>query len=250
MARGGPRPADGDAVTPLSARAHVFVTDLDAPVLSGDDHHHLGRVLRLPPGSAVTAGDGAGGWRACRFTEAAALAIAGPISHDPRPAPPITVAFALVKGERPELAVQKLTELGVDRIAPFVAERSIVRWEPARAERQVERWRIIAHQAAMQSRRTWLAEVTPVGTFRSAAALPGAVLADLTGSAPSLDHPIVLVGPEGGWSPAERASGLPTVRFGAHVLRAETAAMAAGAILAAMRANLLADAPPSRHTVR
>jgi 16S rRNA (uracil1498-N3)-methyltransferase len=250
MASGAPRRADGGAVTPLNAKAHAFVADLDVPVLTGDDHHHLGRVLRLPAGSTVTAGDGAGRWRPCRFTGTTGLEIAGSIAADPSPTPPITVAFAVVKGERPELVVQKLTELGVDRIAPFVAERSVVRWEPARAERQVERWRVIARLAAMQSRRTWLPEVTAVGTFASAAELPGAALADLAGSAPSLDHPVLLVGPEGGWSSAERASGLPTVRLGAHVLRAETAAIAAAAILAAMRAGLLTNLSQTGQTAR
>jgi 16S rRNA (uracil1498-N3)-methyltransferase len=237
-------------VTPMIARAHVFVADLDAPVLDGGDHHHLVRVLRLRPGSDVTAGDGAGGWRPCRLTEGRALEIAGPTIREPRPEPPITVAFALVKGERPELAVQKLTELGVDRVVPFVAGRSVVRWEPARADRQVERWRTIARQAAMQCRRTWLPEVAPVAAFDSVAALPGAVLADATGAPPTLDRPVVLIGPEGGWTPEERASGLPTVRLGAHVLRAETAAITAGAILTALRGGVLADARPSGHMVR
>jgi 16S rRNA (uracil1498-N3)-methyltransferase len=237
-------------VNPVTARAHVFVGDLDAPVLDGADHHHLVRVLRLVPGTDVTAGDGAGGWRACRLTDGPALEIAGPSVGEPRPEPPITVAFALVKGERPELAVQKLTELGVDRIAPFVAGRSVVRWEPARADRQVERWRAIARQAAMQCRRTWLPEVAPAASFAAVAALPGAVLADAAGGPPTLARPVVLVGPEGGWTPDERASGPPTVRLGAHVLRAETAAITAGAILTALRAGLLADARQAGHMVR
>jgi 16S rRNA (uracil1498-N3)-methyltransferase len=224
-------------VTPATARAHVFVRDLDAPVLGSGDHHHLVRVLRLAHGSDITAGDGAGRWRHCRLLDGPELEIAGPPVREPRPEPPITVAFALVKGERPELAVQKLTELGVDRIVAFSAGRSVVRWEPARADRQVERWRAIARQAAMQCRRAWLPEVAPVATFDSLAALPGAVLADAAGEPPTLDRPVVLIGPEGGWTPRERMSGLPAVRLGAHVLRAETAAITAGAVLAALRAG-------------
>jgi 16S rRNA (uracil1498-N3)-methyltransferase len=237
-------------VTPVTARAHVFVADLDEPVLGGDDHHHLTRVLRLASDSDVTAGDGAGRWRGCRLGSGPALEVAGPTVADPRPSPPITVAFALVKGERPELAVQKLTELGVDRIVPFVAGRSVVRWEPARAERQVERWRTIARQASMQCRRTWLPEVAPVSSFESVAALPGAALADLGGAPPTLDRPVVLVGPEGGWTPGERASGLPTVRLGDHVLRAETAAITASAILTALRAGVLTQTAHDGHIVR
>ncbi|MGH9289535.1 MAG: RsmE family RNA methyltransferase [Acidimicrobiales bacterium] len=242
-------PGSGE-VTPVTARAHVFVADLDAPVLDSGDHHHLVRVLRLAPGSHVTAGDGTGRWRPCLLTDGPSLALAGPPVGEPRPEPPITVAFALVKGERPELAVQKLTELGVDRIVPFVAERSVVRWEPARADRHVERWRAIARQAAMQCRRTWLPEVGPVGTFDSVAALPGAVLADAAGAPPTLDRPVVLIGPEGGWTPGERMCGLPTVCLGAHVLRAETAAITAGAVLTALRAGVLPDPGGSDHMVR
>jgi 16S rRNA (uracil1498-N3)-methyltransferase len=239
----------GRDVTPTTARAHAFVADLEAPALDDGDEHHLLRVLRLAAGSDVTAGDGAGRWRACRLTGGRALEVAGPIVAEPRPAPPITVAFALVKGERPELVVQKLTELGVDRIVPFVAGRSVVRWDRGRADRQVERWRTIARQAAMQCRRTWLPEVAPVAGFDSVAALPGAALADAAGAPPTLDRPVVLVGPEGGWTPDEREAGLPTVALGAHVLRAETAAITAGAILAALRAGIL-DARRSGHMVR
>jgi 16S rRNA (uracil1498-N3)-methyltransferase len=241
--------ADGRVLTPVTARAHAFVADLDLPALDDGDEHHLARVLRLAPGSDVTAGDGAGRWRACRLTGGPALEIAGPIVGDPRPEPPITVAFALVKGGRPELVVQKVTELGVDRIVPFVAGRSVVRWEPGRAERHVERWRTIARQAAMQCRRTWLPEVAPVAGFDSVAALPGAALADAAGAPPTLDRPVVLIGPEGGWTPEEREAGLPTVALGAHVLRAETAAITAGAILTAQRAGIL-DARQSGQMVR
>jgi 16S rRNA (uracil1498-N3)-methyltransferase len=135
--------------------------------------------------------------------------------------------------------VQKLTEVGVDRIAPFVAERSVVRWDGAKAERQEARWREIARQAAMQCRRTTLPRVDALGTFPEVAGLPGAVRADVTGDPPSLDRPVVLVGPEGGWSPAEVGAALPSVRLGANVLRAETAAITAGAIFAALRSGLI-----------
>jgi 16S rRNA (uracil1498-N3)-methyltransferase len=240
----------GDAeVTPLTARAHVFVADLDAPIIQADDEHHLRRVLRLAPGSDVTAGDGAGRWRPCRLGDGPVLEMAGEPVAERRPEPPVTVAFALVKGERPELVVQKLTELGVDRILPFVAGRSVVRWDSDRADRHIERWRTIARQAAMQCRRTTLPEVAPVATFESVAALPGAALADAFGTPPSLDLPVALIGPEGGWTPAEKAVGLPIVRLGAHVLRAETAAITAGAVLTALRAGILAEVRRSDHIV-
>ena len=249
MDAGAGRPGSGE-ITPVTARAHVFVADLDAPVLDDADQHHLRRVLRLAPGSDVTAGDGGGRWRPCRLADGPVLEVAGATVRDPRPEPPITVAFALVKGERPELVVQKLTELGVDRIVPFVAGRSVVRWDPGRAERHVERWRMIARQAAMQCRRTTLPEVAPVASFRSVAALPRAALADASGTPPTLDRPVVLIGPEGGWTPEERGEGLPVVRLAAHILRAETAAITAGAVLAGLRAGILAEAHRADHIVR
>jgi 16S rRNA (uracil1498-N3)-methyltransferase len=233
-------------VTPPSARAHVFVADLASPRLTAEDDRHLHRSLRLPPGSAVTVGDGAGRWRPCRLTGGPELDDVGDVVVDPEPAPSLTVAFALVKGERPELVVQKLTELGVDRIVPFHAERSVVRWEPAKADRQVERLQTIARLASMQCRRTRVPTVAPVADFAAVAALPGASLADGAGEPPSLSVRTVLVGPEGGWSPAERGFGLPLVRLGAHTLRSETAAITAGALLVAIRSAIVGTTIPAQ----
>src|SRR5262245_61472835 len=157
----------GREVTPVSARAHAFVPDLDVPALDDGDEHHLLRVLRLAPGDDVTAGDGAGRWRACRLAGGRALEIAGPIVAEPRPAPPITVAFALVKGERPELVVQNLTELGVDRLVPFVAGRAVGRWDPGRGGRHGQRWRTIASQPPTQCRRAAPHELAPGATLRA-----------------------------------------------------------------------------------
>jgi 16S rRNA (uracil1498-N3)-methyltransferase len=235
-------------VTPSTASAHVFVDDLGAPRLSADDHRHLARVLRLRPGTDVTACDGEGRWRACRLGDAAELEleVAGEVVADERPEPPITIAFAVVKGDRPELAVQKLTEVGVDRIVPFVAERSVVRWDPAKVERQSVRFADIARQASMQCRRTWLPRVAALSDFRAVAALPGAALAERTGVPPSLSVPTLLIGPEGGWGLAEKASGLPSVRIGAHTLRSETAAITAGALLVAIRSRVVGECVPSQ----
>lgn len=214
----------------------MFVSDLDALELADDDRHHLARVLRLRPGDELTASDGAGRWRRCRF--GAPLEPIGAIERDDAPQPEITVAFALVKGERPEWVVQKLTEVGVDRIVPFVAERSVVQWDGDKAARNHARLLTVAREAAMQSRRTWLPTVEPIATFAEVAGRPGAALADRHGRPPTLAHPVVLVGPEGGWSERERSEGLPAVNLGPTVLRAETAAIVAGAALSGLRAAL------------
>jgi len=233
-------------VTPSTARAHVFVDDLEAPTLAADDQRHLQRVLRLSPGTDVTACDGAGCWRLCRLGDGAQLEPTGEVVADPRPDPAITVAFAIVKGDRPELVVQKLTEVGVDSIVAFEAERSVARWDEAKAARQVERFRAIARQASMQCRRTFLPDVGTPTDFASVAAIPGAMMADAAGQAPSLSVRTVLVGPEGGWAPAERSFGLPLVRLGAHTLRSETAAITAGALLVALRSRIVGPAAPAQ----
>jgi 16S rRNA (uracil1498-N3)-methyltransferase len=168
------------------------------------------------------------------------------IVRDPRPAPSITIAFALVKGERPELIVQKLTELGVDTIVAFDAQHSVVRWDDDRAARHHARLVAVAREAAMQSRRTWLPLVEPVTSFAAIAGRDGAAMAERAGAAPSLDRPVLLIGPEGGWSDAERACGLPTVRLADTVLRAETAAIAGAAALCGLRAGVFEPGPRHR----
>jgi 16S rRNA (uracil1498-N3)-methyltransferase len=221
------------------ARGHAFVVDLEHPALTPGDAHHLQRVLRLAPGDPVTISDGAGGWRMARLGRSAAVEPDGAVHHVVPPLPVLTVCFAVVKRERPEWTVQKLTECGVDRIVPIVTERSVVRWDDERAARQQHRLEVIAREAAMQSRRVWLPEVTRVTTFAEAAAMPGASLAERLGPPPTLDRPVVLVGPEGGWSPAELAADIPHVGLGPNVLRAETAAVAAGLLLAGLRAGVV-----------
>src|SRR5439155_8975727 len=154
----------------------------------------------MEPDDLVTLSDGAGWVRPFRFgPPLEALAEA---THEPAPSPQITVAFALTKGERPEWVVQKLTEVGVDRIVPFVAARSVVRWDEGKAAREVERWRRIAREAAMQSRRVWLPALDDVRDFATVVDMLGAnaCLAEREGAPPALSRAAVLVGPEGGWS--------------------------------------------------
>ena len=181
--------------------------------------------------------DGAGGWRACRFGPA--LEPVTGVVREARPSPVVTVAFAVVKGSRPEWAVQKLTEVGVDRIVPLAAARSVVRWSPGSGH--LDRLRRVAREAAMQSRRVWLPVVDDVTPFPALAAEPGAVVAHPGGGPPSLDRPLVLVGPEGGWDDAElagvAAAGVARLSLGPHILRTETAAVAAGVLLCALRAG-------------
>jgi 16S rRNA (uracil1498-N3)-methyltransferase len=220
--------------------AFAYVADVAAPVLDEADHHHLARVRRVRDGDPMIVGDGAGHWRTARF--AAAPEPTGEVQFAPRSQPEVGVGFALVKGAKPELVVQKLTELGVDRIVPFVAARSVVRWDEAKAAAAHQRLQKVAREAGIQSRRNWLPDVAPIGTFETVAAQPGAAIADMDGRPPTLEHPFLLVGPEGGWAPEERRTALPPVALAeGGVLRAETAAIVAGALLVALRAGLVGE---------
>lgn len=223
------------------ASAHVVVADLTQPVLTDGDHHHLCRVLRLRTGDVVTATDGAGSWRVCRFGADAVLEADGDVAVEERPRPQLTVAFALTKGDKPELVVQKLTELGIDRILPMAAARSVVRWDDAKARAQVDRLTKIAREALMQSRGVWLPTVGPVTDLAGLVAAGPVALAHMDGDPPSLACPTVAVGPEGGWSPDELSRDLPQVRLGPTVLRAETAAVAVATVLAALRAGTVRE---------
>jgi 16S rRNA (uracil1498-N3)-methyltransferase len=217
------------------------VDDLESPSLSGEDRHHLERVLRLRSGEAVTVSDGRGGWRACRYTKGG-LAPDGAVAHEAPLSPPLTVGFALTKGDRPEWVVQKLTEVGIDHIVPFVSQRTIVRWDGEKGQRRLERLRAIARGAAMQSRRVWLPTVHDVASLADVVARlgPSFVMGHPGSSGRvNLKQPSVLVGPEGGFTPEELASGLALVDLGPGILRAETAAMAAGVLLAALRAGVV-----------
>ena len=236
------QPVEAGVARRRGAAAQVLVDDPGAPVLSAGDAHHLGRVLRLRPGEAVVATDGAGRWAWCRYDLVAgrpALEVDGPLVSEAAPAPAVTVAFAPVKGDRPDLVVQKLTELGVDRIVPLSAARSVVRWEGARAGSSLTRLRKVAAEACSQSRRVWLPEVGPVRTLSQLVEESGPaalVLAEPGGPPLAASANSVAVGPEGGWSPDELGLGCPTAGLSPYVLRAETAAVAAGVLLCADRA--------------
>lgn len=219
-----------------SGGPHVFVDNLDAPILDPADRHHLDRVVRLRAGDPLTVGDGQGSWRPCRFGNQ--VEPVGEVSRVPMVQTPMTVAFALVKGSRPEWVTQKLTELGIDTIVPFTAARSVVRWDDRRTASNHTRLTKVVREASMQCRRAWLPTVEPLRTFDEVASRSGAVLAQMGAGPLGSDATTVLIGPEGGWSDDELARGIPRASIGVHVLRAETAAIAAGTLLTARRAGL------------
>lgn len=214
--------------------AHVFVPDAASPVLSVEDSHHLSGVLRLRAGEPVTCADGRGAWRECAWT-GSGLDPRGPVELAAAPSPSITVAISPVKGDRTDMVVEKLVEIGVDRIvvlAPLA--RSVVRWDPERAASAMARLGRIARAAAMQSRRVHLPVIAgPVPL--ADVCLAGAAIAEPGGGVPPERVTTLVVGPEGGFAPEELALAPALVDLGPTVLRAETAAIAGAVRMVAHR---------------
>lgn len=184
-------------------------------------------------GDPLVVSDGAGSWSAARFGPE--IELDDPPLLEERPEPAITIAMSVAKGTRTEWAVQKLTELGVDEMLVMFSSRSVVRWDPGRASRHLERLRSVAESAARQSRRSRLPVIGGPVNVSEVAARPGACMAEPSGGPPGLATPLVLIGPEGGWADDELALGLPLVGLAAGVLRTETAAVTAAALLGALR---------------
>ena len=218
---------------------HAYVEDLDDPVLSAEDRHHLSRVLRLRDGDPLTVCDAAGRWRAARF--GARLDTCGDVVDVPPPSREVSVGFALIKSGRPELVVQKLTEVGVDRILLLSAERSVVRWKADRAAAHLARLTRVVRESGMQSRRVRLPVVESVVSAAVAVGRTGVAMAEPGGEALDDDVGLLLVGPEGGWTDAELGD-CRRVSLGPTVLRAETAAIVAGTLMVALRDGRLSAA--------
>ena len=217
--------------------------------LSGPEGHHAAAVRRLRTGERADVSDGAG-----TLAEGVVIAVGkDSVTIElratravPPPQPRLVVAQALPKGDRGELAVELMTEVGVDAVLPWSAERSITRWQGDRGERALAKWRATAREAAKQSRRAWLPEIAaPASTAAlakrvSAAACAIVLEADATSRLHELALPddgdlVLVVGPEGGISPAERAAlrdaGAIEARLGPTVLRTSTAGAVGAATL-------------------
>jgi 16S rRNA (uracil1498-N3)-methyltransferase len=221
----------------------------DSIVLAGPEGRHAATVRRLSPGERADLTDGAGTIAQCVVTTAAAGAVEFTVvarRTEPPPQPSVAVVQAIAKGDRGELAVELMTEVGVDIVLPWQAERCVAQWRGDRAGRALERWRTTAREAAKQSRRAWFPEVTePAGLAEIAGRIRAASLAvilDPDGAVPLRELPppghgqiVAIVGPEGGISPAEaaefRQAGAVAARLGPGILRASTAGAVAAAIL-------------------
>jgi 16S rRNA (uracil1498-N3)-methyltransferase len=221
-------------------------------VLAGAEGRHAGTVRRLAPGERLDLTDGAGTLAECRVTAVRPGTVELAVLDrrtEPPPVPPLVVIQAIPKGDRAELAVETMTEVGVDVIVPWAAERCVAVWRGERADKGVARWRSTAVAAAKQSRRAWFPEVTPlastadvagrVGRARLALLLdpeapePLAVLAASAGS--GVGEVVLIVGPEGGVASGEAellaGAGATGARLGPTVLRASTAGAVAAALV-------------------
>lgn len=216
--------------------------------LVGDEARHLGRVLRGRVGDEVVVFDGSGLCWPARITDVRrdeiALAVSPPLPPQPQPQPPLVLAVALPKGERQKWLVEKVTELGCARLVPLVTVRGVAEATPAAAERLVR----TALEACKQSGRTMRLEVEPplsVAELVARRTAGSRLLVTDPGAAPvpadvgTATEIVAVVGPEGGLTPEELAvldaAGGTRIGLGPHVLRVETAAVAAAARLVGSR---------------
>ncbi|WP_335936942.1 16S rRNA (uracil(1498)-N(3))-methyltransferase [Streptomyces sp. PTD5-9] len=238
--------------------APVFVVERvpEGPefVLDGPEGRHAVSVKRLRPGEDVVLTDGQGHWAegvvgAAEGKDRLLVTDLSGVHEEPRPEPRITVVQALPKGDRGEVAVETMTETGVDVIVPWQASRCITQWKGERGLKSLAKWRNTAREAGKQSRRVRFPEVADTLTTKQVAALLGtagfaAVLhedRDYAGEPlaavqlPAQGEIVLVVGPEGGVSPDELAvfteAGARVCRLGASVLRTSTAGTAATALL-------------------
>lgn len=223
-----------------------------AVTLTGAEARHAGGAMRLGPGDPILVADTAG--RRAHGTVAAAdrdsvRLIVDTVEHQPRPRPQLVLVQALAKGDRDTLAVQTATELGVDAVVPWEAERSIVRWRGPKEAKARQKWTDALYAAAKQARRARVPELAPTVTGTAVAGLAeeGAVVVVLHEDAGQgltaadvqswveAQRILLVVGPEGGVSEAElealTGAGALLRLLGPHVLRSSTAGPAALAVL-------------------
>ncbi|WP_030708255.1 16S rRNA (uracil(1498)-N(3))-methyltransferase [Streptomyces griseus] len=223
-------------------------------VLEGPEGRHAVSVKRLQPGEDVILTDGLGHWaegevRSAEGKDRLTVTLHAGVQEEPEPMPRITVVQALPKGDRGELAVETMTETGVDAIVPWQAARCITQWKGDRGAKALTKWRSTAREAGKQSRRVRFPEVAEAMTTKQVAALlAGADFAGVlhedrdhystplaTAELPAEGTIVLVVGPEGGVSPQELTAfaeaGARPYRLGRSVLRTSTAGTAATALL-------------------
>jgi 16S rRNA (uracil1498-N3)-methyltransferase len=214
-------------------------------VLEGPEGHHAADVQRLRVGEELLLGDGRGGTARAVVTVAERGRLRLSIkdrAFTPAPRPRLVVAQGIAKGDRGELAVQAMTEVGVDAILPWAAARSVAQWRGERGQRAREKWVATAREAAKQARRAWIPEIGGDPDVATKALRPTFVLHEQaqerlsTVDIADRDEIVLVVGPEGGIDEHELklfvAVGATAARLGENVLRTSTAGIAALSVLA------------------
>ena len=214
-------------------------------VLAGDEGRHAAVVRRIRPGEMIMIGNGRGlGIRGAVIEVRSSGLVVEVVNHLSSSSEPrcFVAAQALAKGDRSELAVEMMTEIGVSEIVPWQASRSIVRWSPERAARSLAKWRSAAREAAKQSRRLNVPQVSePVDTRQLAQRAASADLAlvlheEAQESIAEVDLPtagtvLIIIGPEGGISAEElgelTGAGARPASISGGVLRTSTAGVVA-----------------------
>ncbi len=215
--------------------------------------HHLRDSLRLHPGDELTLIDQSGTRYRTEITQVTTKAIETRVLDKtiapPRTAPTLILAQALLKGEKMDWVIQKATELGVDRIVPIHTKHGVVKIQPERLDHQRTRWERIALEAAQQSERWTIPtieaptdlprllqqQVTTAAKFILAERSKDLSLTKVALPTDAQQAIVLLVGPEGGWDTEEirlaGEAGFQALTLGLRILRAETAAIAAIAIV-------------------
>ena len=212
--------------------------------LTADEARHLREVLRLKPGDEVSVFDGAGKEFRARVAQARREFAELDLDAEIEPARPesplqLTLAVALLKGEKFDLVVQKATELGVTKIVPLMTRYADIKLrDESDASKRVARWQRIALEAAKQSGRGIVPEVTVPNSLGSVLKDPCILFSEKGGHGlTQIDTDVItaIIGSEGGWSDEEldeaRAAGAQIVTLGGRIMRAETAAIAVTALL-------------------
>ncbi len=217
----------------VNALAQFRVDDVTAPTLSTENLHHLFKVLRAKPDEELVVTNGAGSWAFARVINGDVERVSD-VGFD-EPDDPVTLYLSPLKGDRDEWAVAKATELGVDVIVPLLAQRVVVKWTGERRARALARWRRIAADATGQCRRSYDVLVAEPCLIQDVPADVGVAQFEGTGEIATLRA--LAIGPEGGWAPEEWDARRIRIGLGETVLRAETAALAAGTLLVSARAG-------------
>ena len=235
----------------------VFITSANLQpaqtvVLDGDEGHHAVSVRRIRLGEKIELTDGHGRRAICEVVAVGKKSLDAKIESvhtEAKPDVTFTVVQALAKGDRSDLALEILTEVGVDEIVPWAAAHSIAKWDAT--DKGLLKWQRIVREASKQARRAWLPKISALHTTGEVAQLLAE--ADLAlvlhesalDSISALKVPVsgsvaVVVGPEGGISPEElttfAAAGAQIVRMGAPVMRTSTAGgVALGVLMSATK---------------